>query len=159
MPAQIVSLLTVATGSGLTVTIPLAVAEQPDELVTVTLYRPAVVVLMLAVVAPVLHTYVPPTPAPDAVIVAVLPAHTAGLVTDGVGLATAVTVPLAVAVQPFALVTVTLYVPAVDVMRLDKVSAALLLQAYLVAPVTVATSVSGAPEQLIALLTDTVGSA
>ena len=55
LPAQIVALLTVGVGKGLTVITPLAVAVQPVALVAVTVYIPAMPVVMLVVVAPVLH--------------------------------------------------------------------------------------------------------
>ena len=54
-PEQIVGLFTVGVGSVLTVTVPEAVAVHPYELVTVTVYVPAVLVVIAAVVAPVLH--------------------------------------------------------------------------------------------------------
>jgi hypothetical protein len=54
---------------------------------------------------------------PVAVSVALTPAHTVSLLTDGVGLAFTVTDPLAVALQPDKFVAVTEYVPAkVDLM-------------------------------------------
>jgi hypothetical protein len=56
------------------------------------------------VIAPVLHEYDVP---PVAVRVAVAPAHIVTLFTVGVGSAFTVTVPEAVAVQPAALVAVT----------------------------------------------------
>jgi hypothetical protein len=60
---------------------------------------------MLAVVAPPGdHEYVPP---PEVVSVAEAPEQMVGLLTVGVGAALTVTVPLAVAVQPEALVAVT----------------------------------------------------
>ena len=59
---------------------------------------------MLAVVAPVLHRYEVP---PLAVSVDASPAHAPVTKTDGVGSAFTVTVLLAVAVHPDALVTVT----------------------------------------------------
>ena len=108
-PLHIVSLATVGVGKGLTVAIPLAVAEHPEEFVAVTLKTPGVVVVMLEVVAPVLQTYEPPTPAPLATSVSIPPAHVAGLVTAALGFET-VTVPLALAVHPDPLVTVTLYI-------------------------------------------------
>ena len=43
------------SGAGLTVTVPFAVAVQPDELVTVTEYVPAEDTLMLPVVSVLLH--------------------------------------------------------------------------------------------------------
>ena len=55
LPAQTVGLLAVGVGFALTVTTPLAVALHPAALVAVTEYVPAVVVVMLDVVALVLH--------------------------------------------------------------------------------------------------------
>ncbi len=109
----------VIVGTGYTVTTPLAVAAQPAALVAVTVYVPAVVVEMLVVVAPVLHRYEVP---PVAVRVMLVPLQADGLLTAGVGLAAAVTVPLAVAVQPAALVTVTVYVPREPVVMLAVVA-------------------------------------
>ena len=86
------------------VTTPLAVAVQPAALVAVTVKVPAVVVVIGLVVAPVLQEYEVP---PVAVSVAVPPVHKAGLLTVGVGSGFTVTVPLAAAVQPAALVAVT----------------------------------------------------
>jgi hypothetical protein len=122
------------------------------DLVTVTVYTPAVIVLIVSVVDPVLQRYVPPPP-PTHSTTAVLPAHTAGLLAVGAGLVTAVTVPCAVAEHPEALVTVTVYVPAVVVVILSTVAP--VLHMYEVPPVAV--SVTVAPEQLVALLTVGVG--
>ena len=58
------------TGNGLTTIVPVVIAVQPLALLTVTVYVPAVPVLTVAVVAPVLHTY--PVP-PPAVMVAIAP--------------------------------------------------------------------------------------
>ena len=60
--------------------------------------------MIAAVIAPVLHEYDVP---PVAVRVAVAPAHIVTLFTVGEGRALTVTVPAAVAVQPAALVAVT----------------------------------------------------
>ena len=103
-PEQIAGLFTVGEGSAFTVTVPAAVAVQPAALVAVTVYVPAIEVVIDVVTAPVLHEYDVP---PVAVNVAVAPAHIVGLLTAGVGLAFTVTVPAAVAVQPAALVAVT----------------------------------------------------
>ena len=54
-PEQIVALLTVGVGNALTTIVPLAVAVQLEALVTVTEYAPAVVDVMVAVDAVVLH--------------------------------------------------------------------------------------------------------
>jgi hypothetical protein len=83
--------------------VPAAVAVHPAALVAVTVYVPAVVVVIEAVVALVLHAYDVP---PVAVRVAVAPEHIVGLFTVGTGSALTVTVRLAVAVHP-VLVTVT----------------------------------------------------
>lgn len=105
-----------ATGSGLTVIVVDAVAVQPLALVTVTVYGvvPTGVTVMAIVVAPVLQRYVPP---PLAVSVADAPAQivpsllvvpdVSATVIPAVGIGLTVIVVLAVAVQPFALVTVT----------------------------------------------------
>jgi len=113
-PEQTVSLATAGAGSAFTVAMPWAVAEHPEELVAVTVYTPAAVVVIVSLVAPVLHIYVAPVPMPETCIVSIPPAHVAGLLTVGLGL-DALTVPLAVAVHPAALVAVTVYVPTVDV--------------------------------------------
>ena len=91
------------------VTVALAVAAQPAPLETVTVYVPAPTVIVCAV-EPLLHKYVP---VPLAVKVVVPPLHVTNfpvMLTCGVALS--VTVELAEAVQPSALVTTTLYVPA-----------------------------------------------
>jgi hypothetical protein len=85
------------------------VAEHPLALVTVTLYDPAVVTVILCIVAPVLHKYLAPVldvniTDPPAQNVVVLPA-----VIVAVGKAFTVTAVTAeVAEHPLALVTVTL---------------------------------------------------
>jgi hypothetical protein len=56
LPEQTAALFTVGVGKALTVTVPLAVAVHPEALVAVTVYIPAVPVVIVAVVAPVLHT-------------------------------------------------------------------------------------------------------
>ncbi len=73
---------------------------------------------MVGPVAVVLQVYETP---PVAVSVAVLPAQTEGLLTVGAGSGLNVGVPLAVAVQPVALVAVTVYVPTVSVMIVSVV--------------------------------------
>ena len=55
-PAHTLGLLTVGVGFALTVTTPLAVAVHPAALVAVTEYVPAVVVVILEVVAVVFQT-------------------------------------------------------------------------------------------------------
>ncbi|MBL0238322.1 MAG: hypothetical protein IPQ02_17455 [Saprospiraceae bacterium] len=106
----------VTTGFGSTVNVRLAVPVHPFASVTVTLYVPAALTLILCVVAVVDHKYVNgavPTLA-FAVNVLLVPAHilvSPVIVTTGFG--STVNVRLAVPVHPFASVTVTLYVPAV----------------------------------------------
>ena len=106
----------VKAGAVLTTILTEAVAMQPLALVTVTVYvvLPAGVTVMVAVIAPVLHKYVPP---PDAVRVAedpeqIIPSllvvpDVSAIVMDGVGKGLTVIVCEAVAEHPFALVTVT----------------------------------------------------
>jgi len=57
-PEHIEALVADAEGRALTVTVPLAVAEQPPALVAVTLYVVVLagLTLILGLVAPVLHT-------------------------------------------------------------------------------------------------------
>ena len=80
-------------------------AVHPAGLVTVTLYVAGLALVIPAVVAPVLHRYVPP---PLAVRLdgVPLPPQPDTTVTDAAGLER-VTVPLPVAEHPAALVTVT----------------------------------------------------
>ena len=103
-PEQIFPFVTDGVGLAITVTVPLAIAVHV-AMVTVTVYVAAVPVEIEMPVAPVLHRYVPP---PVTVSVAVPPAQIVGLLTVGVGSAVTVTLALLVAVQPSALVTVTL---------------------------------------------------
>ena len=56
LPAQIVVLVTVGVGLVELVTVELADAVHPNELVPVTVYVPAELTEILVVVAPVLHT-------------------------------------------------------------------------------------------------------
>ena len=151
-PEHIVALFTVGVGNAFTVTVPEAVAVQPAALVAVTVYVPAVEVVIDVVTAPVLHEYEVP---PVAASVAVAPAHMAGLFTVGVGSAFTVTVPAAVAVHPAALVAVTVYVPAVPVVI--EVVTAPVLHEYEVPPVAV--SVAVAPAHIVGLFTVGEGSA
>ena len=101
-----------ATGSEFTVKARVAVAEQPFASVTVTVYVPAVLTVIAAVVcAPALHKYDTP---PVAVNTLDPPAQIVWLpLIDAVGNGFTVNVRLAVAVQPPGKVTVTVYVPAV----------------------------------------------
>ena len=151
-PAHIVGLFTVGVGSAFTVTVPEAVSVHPAALVAVTVYVPAVEVVIEVVVALVLHTYEVP---PVAVSVAVAPEHMVALFTVGEGSAFTVTVPVAVAVHPAALVAVTVYVPAVEVVI--EVVTAPVLHEYDVPPVAVRVAV--APAHIDGLFTVGVGSA
>jgi hypothetical protein len=79
--------------------------------VTVTEYVPAVLVLMVEVVAPVLHAKVEAPVPPLGVAVSVagrVLAQTSGLFTETVGFGSTVRVPEPEPVQPFVSVTVTL---------------------------------------------------
>jgi hypothetical protein len=92
-------------GKGLTVKVRLAVAVQPLALVAVTVYVPAVLTVIAAVVAPVLHRYVDP---PEAVKVEDWPAQITSVPAIlGVGKGLTVKMRLVVAEQPLALVAVT----------------------------------------------------
>ena len=96
-----------AVGNGFTVTVLVAVAVQPLLFVTVTVYVASAVglTLMNDAVEPLLHKYVPP---PVAVNVVLAPLQITFVpVMLAVGNGFTVTVLVAVAVQPLALVTVT----------------------------------------------------
>jgi NADH:ubiquinone oxidoreductase subunit K len=98
------------------VVVALAVAVQPFGLVTVTVNVPAVVIAPeLATAEPLLHKYVPPPLAVNVVLgIVQLKAKPLLFVIATVGIVLSkVVVALAVAVQPFGLVTVTVNVPAV----------------------------------------------
>jgi hypothetical protein len=113
------------TGSGFTVSVLLQELEHPAALVTVTLYVPAAVMLLItAVVAPVDHKNEVP---PVAVKLAEVPEHIVWLPgrISQTGSGFTVSVLLHELVHPWALVTVTLYVPA----------AVMLLMTAVVAPV------------------------
>ena len=109
--AQTSGLLTETVGFGSTVKLPEPEPVQPLVSVTVTLYVPAVLVLMVDVVAPVLHAKVaaPVPPAGVAVSVAgnVL-AQTSTFAIETVGFGSTVRVPEPVPEHPFESVTVTL---------------------------------------------------
>ena len=94
----------------------LAVAVQPFAAVTVTVYTPGVdTTFVVPVVAPV-HTYVTPAVVEDAVNVTLVLVQVNGPSFTAAAFGTAiscVTVVLAVVVQPFAAVIVTVYVPGV----------------------------------------------
>jgi hypothetical protein len=122
-PLQITDVpVMLAVGNGLTVTVLVAVEVQPLALVTVTVYVASAVGLtgIVAVVAPVLHKYVPP---PVAVKVVEPPLQITFVpVMLAVGNGLTVTALVAVAVHPFALVTVTVYVAlAVGLTLIDAV--------------------------------------
>src|SRR5258708_14081745 len=88
----------------------------PFVSVTVTEYVPAVLVLIVDVVAPVLQANVDAPVPPLGVAVNVagnVLEHAVGLLTDTVGLGSTVSVPVPDPVQPLVSVTVTLYLPAV----------------------------------------------
>src|ERR1043166_3694885 len=111
-------------GSGLTVNVPVPEPVHPFVSVTVTLYVPAVLVLIVDVVAPVLQEYVTAPVPPLGVAVNVagkVLAHTSGLLTETVGFGSTVKVPAPDPVHPFVSVTVTVYVPAVLVLIVDVV--------------------------------------
>ena len=102
-----------AVGFVFTVNALLLVAVHPFALVTVTLYVPAVPIEIAAVVAPLVHKYEVP---PEAVKLVLLPEQIVFVpVMAAVGFVFTVNTLLLVAVHPFALVTVTLYVPAVPI--------------------------------------------
>jgi hypothetical protein len=111
-------------GTGLTVTVAAAlVAEQPAALVTVTEYEPLLFAVIDGVVAPFDQRYDAPL---DAVSVTLPPAQKvvgplAVIVATGAAL-TVTAVGADVALQPFALVTVTRYKPPC-VTTIDRVVA------------------------------------
>src|ERR1051325_6299320 len=109
--AQTSTLAIETVGFGSTVSVPEPEPVQPFVSVTVTLYVPAVVVLIVWVVPPLLNEKVaaPFPPAGVAVSVAgnVL-AQTSTLAIETVGFGSTVKVPEPEPVQPFASVTVTL---------------------------------------------------
>ena len=123
---------------------------------------PAVLVLIVEVVAPVLQANVKAPVPPEGVAVSVAGSalmHTPGLLTETVGLGSTVNVPDPEPVQPFVSVTVTEYVPAVLVLIVEVVAP--VLHAYVTAPVPplgVAVSFAGSVlEQTSGLFTETVG--
>ena len=155
-------LLTETMGLGSTVSVPVPDPVHPFVSVTVTEYVPAVLVLIVDVVAPVLQSYVTAPVPPLGVAVRVAGnelAHEVGLFTETVGLGSTVSVPVPEPVQPFVSVTVTVYVPAVLVLIVEVVAP--LLQAKVDAPVPplgVAVNVAGnVLEHAVGLLTDTDG--
>jgi hypothetical protein len=157
-----VGLLTETVGFGSIVTVPEPEPVQPFVSVTVTEYVPALLVLIVDVVAPVLHAKVDAPVPPLGVAVSVAGralAHTSGLLTETVGLGSTVSVPEPDPVQPFVSVTVTEYVPAVLVLIVDVVAP--VLQAKVDAPVPplgVAVRVAGNElAHEVGLFTETVG--
>jgi hypothetical protein len=122
-PLQIVVIpLILGVGIGLTVTACMAVAVQLLAFVTVTVYVALAVGLtvMAAVVAPVLQEYVPPPTAVNVVLAPLQITEVPVMLAVGNGLT--VTALVAVAVHPFALVTVTVYVAlAVGLTLIDAV--------------------------------------
>jgi hypothetical protein len=116
----------------------LFVAVQPFVPVTVTVYVPAVVTFIVAVVAPLLHKYDAPPVAVTLieVVVQVSSVTPVLFVMAAVGAAVfSVITMLFVSVQPFAFVTVTVYVPAA-IMFIAAVVAPLLHE-YVSPPVAV----------------------
>jgi hypothetical protein len=114
-----------------------SVSVQPFEEVTITVYVPAEVTLVAAVVAPLLQEYVPP---PVAVKVMEAVVHVRTVVVGVVIAATGavlfcVIVMDSVSAQPFAAVAVTVYVPGA--VTLVAAVIAPLLQEYVPPPVAV----------------------
>src|ERR1041385_5356176 len=108
--AQTSTLAIETVGFGSTVRVPSPEPVQPFVSVTVTLYVPAVLVLMVEVVAPVLHAKVAAPVPPDGVAVSVagsVLAQTSTLPTETVGFGSTVSVPEPDPVQPLVSVTVT----------------------------------------------------
>ncbi len=94
----------------MTVRVPVPEPVQPFVSVAVTLYVPAVLTLIVEVVAPVLHEklYAGDPPLGVAVSVAGLPLQTSGLFTETLRFGLTVKVPVPEPVQPFVSVIVTL---------------------------------------------------
>src|SRR5258706_6848922 len=133
---QTSGLLTETVGFGFTVNVPDPEPVHPFVSVTVTEYVPAVLSLIVAVVAPVLHAYVAAPVPPAGVAVSVAGSaleHTSGLLTETVGFGLTVSVPAPEPVHPLVSVTVTEYVPAVLLLMVEVVSP--VLHAYVDAPV------------------------
>src|ERR1043166_4998509 len=101
--AQTSSFATLTVGFGSTVNVPEPCPVHPFVAVTVTLYVPAVLVLIVDVVAPVLQEYVTAPVPPLGVAVNVagkVLAHTSGLLTETVGFGSTVKVPAPDPVHP-----------------------------------------------------------
>src|SRR5215204_1172114 len=104
-PSQKSSPVTLATGFGCSVTVMEATSVQPNPVVTSTVNVPLSETVMDAVVAPVLHKYVPP---PVAVRTVDSPSQkSVSPVMLATGSACSVTVMEAISVQPNPLVTTT----------------------------------------------------
>src|SRR5258708_1990479 len=104
LPLQTSGLLTETLRFGLTVKVPVPEPVQPFVSVTVTLYVPAVLVLIVEVVAPVLHAklFAPVPPLGVAVrVVGNVLEHAFALLTETIGLGSTVTIPHPDPVQPF----------------------------------------------------------
>ena len=102
-------------GFGFTVRVAEQTVLQPLESVTVSVYVPAVLTVMLAVVAPLLHLCEYPGVPPDGVVVNVWlkPAQTSALggLIEHEGLGFTVRVAEQTVLQPLESVTVSVYVP------------------------------------------------
>src|ERR1051326_3673481 len=108
---------------------------------------PAVLVLIVDVVAPVLHAKLFAPVPPDGVAVSVVGsalAQTSTFAIETVGFGSTVSVPSPDPVQPFVSVTVTLYVPAVLVLMVGVVAPVLHANVFApVPPAGVAVNVAG----------------
>jgi hypothetical protein len=108
-PLQITDVpVMLAVGNGLTVTALVAVAVHPLALVTVTVYVASAVGLtgIVAVVAPVLHKYVPPPVAVKVVVPPLQITDVPVMLAVGSGLTVTACVVVAVQLLPFVTVTV-----------------------------------------------------
>jgi hypothetical protein len=111
LPGQTLSSATETVGFGSIVRVPEVDPVQPLVSVTVTLYVPAVLVLIVDVVAPVLQANVEDPVPPEGVAVNVPGTALAQISTFGtetVGLGFSFTLPVPEPVQPLVSVTVTL---------------------------------------------------
>jgi hypothetical protein len=108
-PLQITDVpVILAVGKALTVTVLVAVAVHPFELVTVTVYVALAVGLTLidAVVSPVLHAYVPPPAAVNEVLPPLQITFVPVILAVGNGLTVIACAAVAVQLLPFVTVTV-----------------------------------------------------